>query len=95
LEFEQGKTSFNVPDEPTVRQILRYDSVIESKAELELYERLWAGCCVIAQDWKSDKVELSADALDQKLSADALEIIKWASLAAFSYVLQIKKVPKN
>jgi hypothetical protein len=96
MDFTKDGITFTIPDEPTIRQIMRYDSEVESRQGLSLYERLWAGVCAIAQDFTSDTgLELSVDVLDNPLDQASYENIKWASLAVFSYILDKKQVPKN
>lgn len=87
------KTTFELPDSPTRRDVLRYDSATDSRAGASLYERLWAGVAAIAKDWQSEILPvLDAAALDsQDISADVMMVIKWAGLAAFSWKMALEE----
>lgn len=97
MRFEDAelKTTFTVPDAPTVRQVLAYDSAVEMLVGKPTYERLWHGVIVLAQDWQSERVKLELAALDQTAGAEIIQVIKWAGLCCFSFILELKQTPKN
>lgn len=96
FENAELKTTFEVPDAPTYRDVLRYDAAVEMRPGEETYLRLWAGVCNLAQNWKSEIVpELSAAILDQPLDPLGLQVIKWANMQVWSYIWELKQVPKN
>ena len=83
---EYAKTSIEIPDEWTVRQVLAYDSVIDAGSTESMYEMLWeAAKAVITEDDISSEIELGLDLdLSQRVSKDQLALIKWISLAGWS-----------
>ena len=101
MEFEHGNTTFTLPDKLSVRRVLAYDEAIEIRPGLGTYDRLWAGVCAVAVDWKSDLIpELKIDVLDETGSdadnfAEVLELVKQASLWTFTVIQKLKEVPKN
>ena len=97
MEFkdQELETSFSVPEKPTVRQVLRYDSLVELGGIGEYgYERMWRGVEVFAEDWESPHVKPDDD-LDNVESSEAIDVIKWAGLAVWSYRQSLKDLPKN
>lgn len=96
FESQELKTSFTIPDEPTYREQLRYESAAHFHPELPTYERLWLGVCALAKDWKSEIVsDASEKVLDEKSVPQGIEVMKWAGLAVWSFVWSLKDVPKN
>jgi hypothetical protein len=95
MEFEhpEYKTTFELPDKPTVRQMLEYEAEIE-RPGVAMYERLWPAAKKLIQNWKSEATQLDVD-IDGEYTPEAVAVIKWASLAVFSWNLQLKEVPKN
>lgn len=93
LEHPEYKTTFELPDKPTVRQILEYEEAIE-RPGVAMYERLWPGAKKLIQNWKSETVQLDVD-LEGDYTPEITAVIKWASLAVFSWHLELKEVPKN
>ena len=76
--------SFKISDKWTVREVLDYDSWIDSSLGDSTYVRLWNAVRSVIQpdDWDCDiSLEMS---LDDVLDKKALEIIKWAGLAGYS-----------
>ena len=94
IENSELQTSFEVPDKPTVRDVLRYDGAVDALQGSDLYERLWSGVAVMASDWQSERVALDAD-LGELHDMGAVDVIKWAGLVVFSHVQQLKRTPKN
>jgi len=95
FENEELVCSFSIPDKPTIRQILRYDSVVELNGFAgDTYERLWNGVKHIVSDWKCPHVDPRAD-LDDVTSLDAMRVIKWSGLIVWTFVDDLKHVPKN
>ena len=90
---EELNSSFTLPEKPTVREILAYESIVEIDGQGKpFYERLWDGARSMIEEWDSP-VELTANTKGDDLSV--IPVIKWASLAVFSYVQELKKTEKN
>jgi len=85
-DFED--TWFTVKDEPTMRDILLYDGAIQGRMVDTLYTRLWAGAKWLIDEWHVEGIDPEADAkvlLDGKYDHRKVELLKWVSLAVFSY----------
>ena len=100
MQNAELQITFELPDAPTMRQALRYESEQDSRYNESLYERLWAAACKsgLISAWQSEALpDADASALDRDLSGPALDVLKWVSLAVFSYVQQAKAdgAPKN
>ena len=96
IESEEHKTAFEIPDEPTVRQQLRYDAAWELSDLAGTFEKLWIGLSAIVIDWQSEIVpECRPSILDELKSPEAAACIRWAGLETFAHMRQIEDVPKN
>lgn len=97
MKFENTglQTTFDVLDKPTVRQWLAYDGAVEMRMGLTTYERLWSGVQAIIkpEHWHSP-ISLDVD-LDSAQDHIAVEIIKWAGLNLFSFMLNLRNIEKN
>jgi hypothetical protein len=87
--YEQDGIAFDLPDAPTMRQVLRYDSAVETQPDASLYERLWSGACTVVENWRGP-VELKPGALDGPMEPGALESVKYACLLTFSWINDVK-----
>lgn len=95
FESDDLKTTFEVPDKPTYRDMMRYDAT-EWRIGSEIYERLWLGVCAVAQNWQSELIpEATPTVFEQDFDPQAYEVIKWAGLAVFSWAQKAKELPKN
>ena len=99
LEHPQYPATFELPDEPTVRQMLAFDEIIErgvGKTDgVGMYERLWPAVVKLAQDWQCETLELSVDAMDKTLPGEAIAVLKWACLKTFEHFSEVRNTPKN
>jgi hypothetical protein len=87
---------FDLPEKPTVRQMLAYDSAVfvDHMGDATLI-RLWHGAVEVVQNWKCP---ISIDVnLDGEIDPKTLEMVKYVGLMAFSWAQGIKEavVPKN
>lgn len=110
FDHPEYDVSFELPEKPTVRQLLEYDG-FELGASQPLYPRLWAAAGCVIQDWHCEPTPDTAEleekeqiplvnvgmSLDAAATENQLDIIKWASLAVFSWRLKLKKerLPPN
>jgi hypothetical protein len=96
FDNQELKTKFSVPDNPTVRQVLQYDSLVElqSFGSDNTYERLWNGIGALVSEWESEYVQIK-DNLDSITGQEAIDVIKWAALSVFSFRQSLKEVEKN
>ena len=97
MEFKNAEleTTFSVPERPTVRQWLAYDSAVDMRIGLTTYERMWAGLQALVKpdDWSSP-VDLHID-METADDERAARVIKWASLTLFSFLHGLRNVEKN
>ena len=91
--------SFDLPDDPTVRQSLLFDEIIErgfGKTEgIGMYERIWPGVVALAQNWQCEALELRDGVLDEKMPRETVGILKWACLRTFEHFVDMRDLPKN
>lgn len=79
---------FTVKEDPKMRDILMYDSVIEGSMLASLYPRLWGGVRCLVDEWNCETVnpeDDTAELMDGAADMGVIDIIKWAGLACFSY----------
>jgi hypothetical protein len=85
---------FEIPDDLTVRQMLRYDQVFDlAPDDQSVYERCWYALPAIVQDWKCD-VELGVN-VEKLTKPDEWALIKRVGLIGFSVIQSKKAMPKN
>ena len=90
MRFENNdlKTTFELPDEPTGRVVLRYDSITEIRTAGDMYERLWSAALGVMQNWQSETLpDMRADVLGEMGPGfdKRLAVVKWAGLTVFSW----------
>lgn len=93
---DELQVRFTVPDHPTRRQVLAYDSVRDLGRGLPVYERLWDAARAIIEpgSWECDAIQ-PADDLDQASDTRAIEIIKWVGLTVMGWRKGLDELPKN
>jgi hypothetical protein len=90
------KTTFEIPDEPTYLQSLRYESEVSMHPKSETFERLWLGACILIQNWKSEIIpQASPEILNQKSTPDGIMVLKWAGLSVWSVMWDQKQIEKK
>ena len=97
---DELKTTFETPDRPTAREWLEYESAVDFRSGTkgwEMYARLWSGVCTgVVRTWQSEIISKPAlDILDQELDYKAIQVIKWAGMQLFSWLLDLREIPKN
>ena len=96
IRYEMDGASFDLPASWTVREMMRYDSaVMLERAGVSLYERLWAGVVLMAQNWRAD-FDLRVN-LDEITDKRMFEVVKWAAMVNWSawQRVQADELPKN
>src|SRR3990167_1745953 len=94
LKNEALEVRLVVPDRPTVRDVLNYDSQRDSRFGAEIYERLWEAAKSIIKEFDCPHVALDID-LESAATSKALDVIRWVSLAVFSYRSRLDELEKN
>lgn len=80
--------SFEVPDDPTILQLMNYDE-FEVKPGQTMYVRLWNAAKHVIEKWECDEIPLNVD-LSEVGSNKAIEIIKWASRGVMDWRFRLK-----
>lgn len=98
MKFENAdlKTTFELPDRPTVRQVLNYRSIVEvENREGHYYERWWTGLKSVATNWQSEHIALDADLDDTPGTREAIEVMRWSGLQCWTHMTGLSDVQKN
>ena len=89
-----GGARLVVPDEPSVLQIVNYDSKRYDSDSGALL-KLWEMAKVLIDEWESEALpDMNAD-LNEITDSRAAQIIEWASLIVSGYRRNLDAVPKN
>jgi len=94
LKNESLEVRLVVPDRPTVREILRYDSQVDFGYGRQMYERLWEAAKTIISEYKCPHVALDID-IESAATDQVAKVIHWVALAVFSYRQQLDELEKN
>lgn len=110
FDHPEHDVKFELPEKPTIRQLLKYDA-FELNGRQSLYPRLWDAAQCVIQDWHCELTPETAEleekeqiqlvyvgmSLDDVATEKQLDIIKWATLAAWSWRLKLKedRLPPN
>ena len=90
-----GSASFEVPDNPTVFQILEFDSKQYELEHLPALVRLWEMSKTLITEWECEALpELDAD-LGEETDPRAARVIEWASNLVANHRRSLDLVPKN
>ena len=92
---EELALSFDVWERPTVREQLRYKSLVAFTSKEEMFERYWNGAKTLVTGWQCDLVpSLDAD-LDELTDPAAADVIVLASNFVASHLANLETVEKN
>lgn len=92
---EELGVRFTMPDKPTVRQMLRYRSVLPAReGRATLYEDLWYAIGEMAGGWECEVVK-PGDDLDKIDDARAADVIAWVIATGANHMNRVGTVPKN
>lgn len=97
MEFKNEilKTSFTIPDRPTVRQQMAYFSETARSVDRQHVERLWMAAQSLISNWKSEIMpDMKAD-LDATDNPKVTDVIIWASLQVKNHINSLDETPKN
>ncbi len=98
FENKELEASFTLPDAITVRQQMKYASARDEPSlkgdDISLYERLWPAAQIVIQEWQCKDVPLDVN-IDAVTDKRVTEVIRWVSLAVFTYMVNLGQVPKN
>lgn len=94
LKNDELQVRIVVPDHPTVRQELAYDSRQDAVLGRSMYERLWDAAGALITEFECPHVALDAK-LDDVATPQAVEAIKWTALTVFSFRRDLDEIPKN
>lgn len=95
IKNEILKTSFTIPDRPTVRQQMAYFSETARSVDRQHMERLWVAAQSLITNWKSEilsDIDANLDTIDNPKVTD---VIIWASLQVKNHINSLDETPKN
>lgn len=95
LENEHLKTSFTVPDHPTVRQQMRYVSIAGRMRDKEYIERLWLASKELISDWQSEYMPDMNISLDEVTNPRITDVLAWVALQVKVHIESLDELPKN
>ena len=83
--------TFQLPNRPTVRQMLEYEGAVGLSAGSDMYLRFWRAAprVIVPDSWKCKLVELDTD-LDDIHDPQAAEVIKYVALVLVSHMAKVK-----
>ena len=94
-ESEVFKVSFDLPDNPTARQVLAYDSMLISEREEPALVSLWECARTVVSNWQSEFVPSVESSLDELQGIQAAQAIEWAATQVSLWRTGLNDVPKN
>ena len=90
-----GGARFEVPDNPTVFQIVKYDSKRYELSDLPTLLLLWEMAKTLITEWESEALpEMDAD-LSEMTDPRAARVIEWASNLVANHRRNLDLIPKN
>ena len=90
-----GGASFEVPESPTVYQIVKFDSKRYEKSDLPTLLLLWEMAKTLITEWESEALpEMDAD-LGEVTDPRAARVIEWASNLVANHRASLDLIPKN
>ena len=90
-----GGARFEVPDNPTVFQIVKYDSKRYELSDLPALILLWEMAKTLITEWESEALpEMDAD-LGEVTDPRAARIVEWASNLVSNHRRSLDLIPKN
>lgn len=93
-EYQDGKCSFEIPDQPTVRQQMQYFGAIGSFDENYLL-RWWHGARLLIQSWQCEAFPDKDADLDSVTNPAVTDMLIWASLRVREHMNSLEKLEKN
>ena len=95
MEFKRENCTFTIPDEPNVKQQLRWLACVSGVEEDERLVRFWNGAKILIQTWESaDMPDYKVD-LEKVNSRAIRELVSWAGLEVLTFMNALEETPKN
>lgn len=95
FEHAEFGASFDLPDDPTVKEVLAYDSKrLELSNEPPLVV-LWECIRPVIQNWQCESLPDYQKSLDEIHGRKAAAIIEWAAFRGSEWRLMLDETPKN
>jgi hypothetical protein len=91
---EELKTTFEVPDRPTVRQQLAYYAA-RSDYDTNRLESGWYGARALMQNWQSEIMPDMMTDLESLTNPSQTRLILWAGVEVFKFFMALEDMPKN
>ena len=90
-----GGASFSLPDQPSVFQIVAYDSARFSVNGLPPILVLWEMAKTIIEDWECAALPDPQADLKTVTDARAARVIEWAGVKVSNWRRALDEIPKN
>ena len=87
--------AFDLPDNPTARQVLRYDSMLIEQRDEPALVTLWECARTVISDWQSEYVPTVDAGLDDLTGIHAAQAVEWAATQVSLWRTALNEVPKN
>lgn len=87
--------SFDLPENPTARQVLAYDSMLISERDEPALVSLWECARTVISNWESEYVPSIDTGLDDLEGIHAAQAVEWAATQVSLWRSALNEVPKN
>jgi len=94
-ENSELNASFDLPDNPTARQVLAYDSAMIEYRDEPALVLLWECARTVIGNWQSEHMPQMDTSLDKAVGLKAAQVIEWAGAQASFWRVGLNDVPKN
>lgn len=94
-ESDTFKVSFDLPDNPTARQVLRYDSMLIEQRDEPALVTLWECARTVITNWQSEFIPSIETGLDELTGIHAAQAVEWAATQVSMWRASLNEVPKN
>jgi len=94
-ESETFHVKFDLPDKPTARQVLSYDSMLIEQRDEPALVTLWECARAIIVNWECEYVPHIETSLDELEGIEAAQAIEWAATQTSLWRTALNAVPKN
>ena len=95
IESEAFKVSFDLPERPTARQVLAYDSALMMHRDEPALVKLWECARTVIGNWSCEFVPSIDIPLEDLEGVQAAQAIEWATMQVVDWRTELNNVPKN
>ena len=95
LSNDAFKVAFDLPDVPTVSQIMRYDSAKIMADGAPILITLWECARTVMEGWECEHVPSPDIPLDTLTGIEAAQAVEWAGVQVSLWRSGMNEIPKN